>query len=67
MLIKNCTAVFKISDLEKCADEITYIRNGKLIYTGHISGFAGEQVSLEEAMVQYEKERLHEKFADERV
>lgn len=56
-----------ISDLEKCADEITYIRNGKLIYTGHISGFAGEQVSLEDAMVQYEKEGLHEKFADERV
>lgn len=56
-----------ITDLEKCADEITYIRNGKLIYTGHISGFAGEQVSLEDAMVQYEKEGLHEKFADERV
>ena len=56
-----------VSDLEKCADEITYIRNGKLIYTGHISGFAGEQGSLEEAMVQYEKEGLHEKFADERV
>ena len=56
-----------ISDLEKCADEITYIRNGKLIYTGHISEFAGEQVSLEDAMVQYEKEGLHEKFADERI
>lgn len=56
-----------IFDLEKCADEITYIRNGKLIYTGHILGFAGEQVSLEDAMVQYEKEGLHEKFADERV
>jgi ABC-2 type transport system ATP-binding protein len=56
-----------ISDLEKCADEITYIRNGKLIYTGNISGFAGEQVSLEDAMVQYEKEGIHEKFADERV
>jgi len=56
-----------ISDLEKCADEITYIRNGKLIYTGHISGFVGKQVSLEGAMVQYEKEGLHEKFADERV
>ena len=56
-----------ISDLEKCADEITYIRNGKIIYTGNISGFAGEQNSLEDAMVQYEKEGLHEKFADERV
>ena len=49
-----------LSDLEKCADEITYIRNGKIIYTGNISGFAGEQGSLEEAMVQYEKEGLHE-------
>ena len=56
-----------ISDLEKCADEITYIRNGKLIYTGHVLGFAGEQVSLEDAMVQYEEEGLYEKFADERV
>ena len=67
---KGITILFSthiISDLEKCADEITYIRNGKLIYTGHILGFAGEQVSLEDAMVQYEKEGLHEKFADERV
>ena len=56
-----------ISDLEKCADEITYIRNGKLIFTGNISGFTGEQASLEDAMVQYEKEGLHEEFADERI
>ena len=56
-----------ISDLEKCADEIIYIRNGNIIYTGDISGFIGNQGSLENAMIQYEKEGLHEKFADERV
>ncbi len=56
-----------ISDLEKCADEITYIRNGEIIYTGSVSGFAGEMVSLENAIIQYEKEAFHEKFADERI
>ena len=56
-----------ISDLEKCADEITYIRNGKIVYTGCISGFAGEQISLEDAMIQYEKEGLYETAADERI
>jgi len=56
-----------ISDLEKCADKITYIRNGKIVYTGSISGFAGEQVSLENAMIQYEKEGLYETVADERI
>ena len=56
-----------ISDLEKCADEITYIRNGKIIYTGCVSVFSGEHVSLEKAMIQYEQEGLYEKFADERI
>lgn len=56
-----------ISDLEKCADEITYIRNGNIIYTGCISGFVGEKASLEDAMIQYEKETLYEKFANERI
>ena len=56
-----------ISDLEKCADEITYIRNGKIVYTGCISGFAGKHVSLEDAMIQYEKEGLYETVADERI
>ena len=56
-----------ISDLEKCADEITYIRDGKIIYTGCISAFAGEHVSLENVMIQYEQEGLYEKFADERI
>ena len=52
-----------ISDLEKCADEITYIRDGIIVYTGNIPGFIGEKDSLENAMIQYEKEALHEKFA----
>ena len=56
-----------ISDLEKCADEITYIRNGKIVYTGCISGFAGKHVSLEDAMIQYEKEGLYETVAEERI
>ena len=56
-----------ISDLEKCADEITYISDGEIVYTGCINGFVGESGSLEDAMIQYEKEGLYEKLADERV
>ena len=56
-----------VSDLEKCADEITYIRNGEIAYTGCISGFTGDQVSLENAIIKYEKEGLYEKFADEGI
>lgn len=56
-----------ISDLEKCADEITYISNGRIVYTGCINGFVGERGSLEDAMIRYEKEGLYEKLADERV
>ena len=53
-----------ISDLEKCADEITYIRDGNIIYTGDIAGFIGKNESLENALIEYEKEVLYEKFAD---
>ena len=56
-----------ISDLEKCADEIIYIRSGNIIYTGDIPGFVGNQGSLENAMIQYEKEGLYEKFVNERI
>ena len=56
-----------ISDLEKCADEITYISNGKIIYTGCIKGFTSGQESLESAIIQYEKEGFYETLADERV
>ena len=33
-----------ISDLEKCADEITYIREGKIVYTGSMLGFTGMKI-----------------------
>jgi len=49
------------SDLDKCADDITYIRDGQIIYTGSLQGFAkGER--LEDVMRRYEKEAFHEAF-----
>ena len=56
-----------ISDLEKCADEITYIREGKIVYTESMLGFTGNENTLEDVMLRYEKEALYEKFADERI
>ena len=56
-----------ISDLEKCADEITYIREGKIVYTGSMLEFTGNENTLEDVMLRYEKEALYEKFADERI
>ena len=56
-----------ISDLEKCADEITYIREGNIVYTGSMLGFTGNENTLEDVMLQQEKEALYEKFADERI
>lgn len=53
-----------ISDLEKCADDITYIRNGKIIYTGSVSEFINEGNTLENTMLEHEREALHEKFTD---
>ena len=50
------------SDLDKCADDITYIRDGKIIYTGSVADFAGEE-KLEDVMLRQEKEALHEKLA----
>lgn len=52
------------SDLEKCADDITYIRNGKVIYTGSIEGFAGDGKTLETVMIEHEKEAFYEKLTD---
>ena len=50
-----------ISDLEKCADDITYIKNGRIVYTGDVEGFArGER--LEDVMVRIEMEGLREKL-----
>ncbi|MBQ6066575.1 MAG: ABC transporter ATP-binding protein [Clostridia bacterium] len=61
------------TDLEKCADDITYIARGKLIASEPLASFmgtnakAGHGETLEEIMVHYEKESLYEKLADERV
>lgn len=58
------------SDLEKCADAITYIRQGQLVATGPMDAFLEEQrrigagSSLEEIMVSHEKEDFRERFAD---
>lgn len=50
------------SDLDKSADDITYIRDGHIIYTGSLQGFTkGER--LEDVMLRYEKEAFHEAFA----
>lgn len=50
------------SDLERCADAITYIRDGCIVYTGSIPGFTGGRL-LEEVMISHEREALNEKFA----
>ena len=52
------------SDLEKCADDITYIRGGKIIYTGSISNFVGDGDTLENVMIEQEREAFYEKFTD---
>lgn len=58
------------SDLDKCADDITYIRNGQIIYTGRTNDFIrtyeekGAGKNLEEIMLYNEKEALHEKIAE---
>jgi len=50
------------SDLEKCADDITYIRDGSIIYTGNLDGFTcGDK--LEDVMIRHEKEAFNEKLA----
>lgn len=50
------------SDLDQCADDITYIREGQIIYTGSLKTFT-EGKTLEEIMIRQEKEALHEKLA----
>lgn len=52
------------SDLEKCADDITYIRGGRIIYTGSISDFVGDGDTLENVMIEQEREAFYEKFTD---
>lgn len=50
------------SDLDKCADDITYIREGSIIYTGSIEKFTRGE-TLGDVMIRYEKEAFHEKIA----
>ena len=54
------------TDLEKCADDITYLARGKQIASQPLDAFLSAHggQSLEEIMVQYEKESLHEKLAE---
>ena len=49
------------SDLDKCADDITYIREGRILYTGSIAGYTQGE-NLEDVMLRQEKEALREKF-----
>ena len=57
------------SDLDKCADDITYIKKGQLQYSGSLSDYmeqcraAGLGDTLEEIMISTEKEALDENFA----
>lgn len=50
------------SDLEKCADDITYIREGQMVYTGSLRGFTRGE-NLDDVMLRYEKEAFREKLA----
>ena len=58
------------SDLEKCADHITYIRQGQLMASCGLTEFVednkkrGKGGSLDEIMMAYEKEVYLEKLAD---
>lgn len=36
-----------ISDLEKCADDITYIQKGKILYTGDVASFKAGYLAVE--------------------
>lgn len=58
------------TDLEKCADDISYLAGGRLIASMPLEQFleehskAGHGGNLEEIMVYHEKESLYEKLAD---
>ncbi|MBR5094968.1 MAG: ABC transporter ATP-binding protein [Oscillospiraceae bacterium] len=57
------------SDLDKCADAITYIRKGQVLASQPMASYvaacreAGIGSTLEEIMLHYEKEDFHEKLA----
>ena len=58
------------SDLEKCADHISYISRGKLLASDGMQDFLtrcaaeGAGKTLDEIMVHYEKESLYDKIAE---
>ena len=58
------------SDLEKCADHISYISKGRLLASEPMRGFLdrcaaeGTGRTLDEIMVHYEKESLYDKIAE---
>ena len=52
------------TDLEACADDITYLREGTLLASEPMEVFLRRGASLEEIMVSYEKEDWREKLAE---
>lgn len=58
------------SDLDKCADSITYIKEGKIVASEKLDVFLasckqkGLGDNLDDIMVHYEKEAIHEKLAE---
>lgn len=52
------------TDLEACADDVTYLAAGRMIASEPMETFLKRGPSLQEIMVQYEKEDLHEKLAE---
>lgn len=63
-LAKNGTAILFsthiTSDLDKCADSVTYIKNGKIVGSGNKADFVREQGggTFEDIMVRLEKEEV---------
>lgn len=60
------------SDLDKCADYITYIKKGKIQASAKMTDYVsdckerGFGNNLEEIMIHFEKEDFHEKLAEQR-
>ena len=52
------------TDLEACADDVTYLAAGKMIASEPMEAFLKRGPSLQEIMVHYEKEDLREKLAE---
>ena len=52
------------TDLEACADDVTYLAAGKMIASEPMEAFLKRGPSLQDIMVQYEKEDLREKLAE---